>query len=70
MAKAKYKTGDKVQLNSGGPVMTVQSASTYSSYEDSGKAGQFSGYYTCQWFAGKKLDKGSFPEESLDKAPD
>ena len=24
--------------------------------------------YICQWFAGKKLDQGAFPEESLAKA--
>ncbi|QXP22696.1 DUF2158 domain-containing protein [Actinobacillus pleuropneumoniae] len=27
---------------------------------------EFNGYYTCQWFAGKKLEKGRFPEESLE----
>lgn len=41
-----------VQLKSGGPVMTVQ--------DDTLSAG-----YRCQWFAGKKLESGFFPEESL-----
>ncbi|MGC2970456.1 YodC family protein [Paraburkholderia aspalathi] len=50
----KFKIGDIVQLKSGGPEMTVQSipSSTSSSYR-------------CQWFAGKKLESGPFPEESL-----
>lgn len=26
---------------------------------------EFNGLYSCQWFAGKKLDSGKFPEESL-----
>jgi uncharacterized protein YodC (DUF2158 family) len=25
----------------------------------------FTGEYKCQWFSGKKLDNGIFPEESL-----
>ncbi|WP_081057260.1 YodC family protein [Burkholderia cepacia] len=51
----KFKIGDIVQLKSGGPEMTVQSlpsATTTTSYR-------------CQWFAGKKLESGPFPEESL-----
>lgn len=50
----KFKIGDIVQLKSGGPEMTVQSLPTVS----------FS-RYNCQWFAGKKLEAGGFPEESL-----
>ena len=30
-------------------------------------SGVFSGSYRCQWFAGKKLDSGVFPENSLDQ---
>jgi uncharacterized protein YodC (DUF2158 family) len=48
-----WKIGDQVQLKSGGPVMTVQEKMTSSPS------------YRCQWFAGKKLESGVFPSESL-----
>lgn len=54
--KKQWVVGDLVQLKSGGPVMTVK---TVSSPE---------GSYTCQWFAGKKLEFGHFPGESLKDA--
>ncbi|WP_175692748.1 YodC family protein [Burkholderia ambifaria] len=50
----KFKIGDIVQLKSGGPEMTVQTLP----YERNSR-------YRCQWFAGKKLESGEFPEESL-----
>lgn len=53
----KYKIGDIVFLVTGGPSMSV---SDVHEYRD-----EFSGTYRCQWFAGKKLDNGVFPEESL-----
>ncbi|MEI8668854.1 DUF2158 domain-containing protein [Pseudoalteromonas sp. B131b] len=46
------KAGDIVKLKSGGPDMTVQGK---------GIVG-----FKCQWFAGKKLERGDFPEESLE----
>ncbi|WP_281439441.1 YodC family protein [Pseudomonas moorei] len=49
-----FKIGDIVKLKSGGPDMTVQRWSTLENA------------YTCQWFAGKKLDHGSFKFESLE----
>jgi uncharacterized protein YodC (DUF2158 family) len=52
---SKFKTGDLVQLKSGGPVMTVAELDNLSS----GKS------YWCHWFAGKKLEKGKVPEKSL-----
>ncbi|WP_089528498.1 YodC family protein [Pantoea ananatis] len=52
---AKYKVGDIVQINSGGPLMTVQVS----------PADPTATTYTCQWFAGKKLESGRFPESSL-----
>lgn len=55
----KFKIGDKVKLNVGGPDMAVKSVDV--AYNTK----LFEGSYTCQWFAGKKLDKGNFPEESL-----
>ncbi|TDM62384.1 DUF2158 domain-containing protein [Acinetobacter sp. KU 011TH] len=55
----KYKIGDKVKLNVGGPDMAVKSIST--NHND-----KFIGMYKCQWFAGKKLEWGEFPEDSLE----
>lgn len=52
----KFSTGDIVKLKSGGPDMTVQ-----------GEPDDMRIFYTCQWFAGKKLEQGRFPEESLEK---
>ena len=49
----KWKVGDLVQFKSGGPVMAVQSLSTTDNY------------YWRQWFAGKKLERGNFPDDSL-----
>ena len=50
-----FKIGDIVKLKSGGPEMTVQQVPT-----------DMSIYYKCQWFAGKKLESGVFPEGSLE----
>lgn len=58
MSKAKYKVGNLVRLKSGGPVMTVECLD-----DDALLHGSVS--YHCQWFAGKKLDKGVFPEDAL-----
>ncbi len=54
----KYKIGQIVRLKSGGPEMTVQDES---SSNDKTKT-----WYSCQWFAGKKLESGNFPPESLE----
>lgn len=54
----KYQIGDKVKLNVGGPDMAVKTIHT-------DHIENFKGEYRCQWFAGKKLDWGDFPEESL-----
>lgn len=58
---AKFNKGDLVVLKSGGPSMTVEKEII------SPSTSFFNGSYRCQWFAGKKLDSGIFPEESLDK---
>lgn len=56
MAKeVKFSVGDIVKLKSGGPEMTVQTLP-----DPPGK------YYRCQWFAGKKLEAGNFPADSLE----
>jgi uncharacterized protein YodC (DUF2158 family) len=54
--QVKFAVGDIVKLKSGGPEMTVQTLP-----DSSGK------YYTCQWFAGKKLESGRFPADSLEQ---
>jgi uncharacterized protein YodC (DUF2158 family) len=54
----KYAVGTNVKLKSGGPVMTVKSYKAPS---------QLNAGYTCQWFAGKKLENGTFPEDSLNE---
>lgn len=53
-----FKIGDIVQLNSGGPEMTVHTVPVI---------GQ--NYYKCQWFAGKKLESGNFPPGSFRAVP-
>lgn len=53
----KFKLGDSVYLKSGGPEMSVHELIEW--------GGAFTGEYNCQWFAGKKLEKGRFAEESL-----
>lgn len=53
----KFAIGDIVRLKSGGPEMTIQSTP-----EGTSKV------YNCQWFAGKKLEHGRFPADSLEPA--
>ena len=55
----KFKPGDIVKLKSGGPDMTIQEEQQISS---GGKTGK----YWCQWFAGKKLERGNFPADSIE----
>ena len=60
MAKTKaFEKGQRVRLRSGGPIMTVQTVpeKTITTYR-------------CQWFAGKKLENGTFPPESLVEVSD
>jgi len=54
----KYVVGDIVQLKSGGPRMTVEENSSTTTY------------VVCQWFAGNKLERGTFQPESLKKVQD
>ncbi|AFM60230.1 MULTISPECIES: YodC family protein [Enterobacteriaceae] len=60
---SKYKVGDKVKLRSGGPVMTVQQISVP-------QPTMYRGTNRCQWFAGKKLEEGYFPDDSLEEVGD
>lgn len=50
-----FSVGDLVKLKSGGPVMAIKEV----------LSGPNRGSYRAQWFAGKKLDSGVFPTESL-----
>jgi uncharacterized protein YodC (DUF2158 family) len=54
-SQVKFAVGNIVKLKSGGPDMTVKTIPT-----DTGT------YYDCQWFAGKKLESGRFPADSLE----
>ena len=47
-----FQTGETVKLISGGPIMTVQEILPNNEVQ-------------CQWFAGKKLESGYFPPDSL-----
>jgi uncharacterized protein YodC (DUF2158 family) len=58
MANAAFTVGEIVKLKSGGPDMTVKLVPSAINPGTS---------YTCQWFAGKKLEQGTFPGDSLEK---
>ena len=53
--KASFTVGDIVKLKSGGPEMTVRAVPT-----------EYAKHYVCQWIAGKKLEQGNFPGNSLE----
>ena len=57
----KYKTGDIVQLKSGGPKMTVARYNNPSAIDTSPNV-------WCDWFAGSKHEKACFPEDSIQPA--
>lgn len=50
-----FAVGNIVKLKSGGPEMTVQVVPKPPGV-----------YFDCQWFAGKKLESGRFPADSLE----
>ena len=50
-----FQVGDTVALKSGGPAMTVAETSR-------------DGHVWCQWFGGRKLERGRFPVASLQPA--
>jgi uncharacterized protein YodC (DUF2158 family) len=54
-----FVTGDKVQLKSGGPIMTVDAKMN---------SGFHTGKYHCQWFNGATLKEGIFAFDSLKRA--
>lgn len=52
MSTQEFAIGNIVKLKSGGPDMTVYS--------------QEKAHLHCQWFAGKKLERGSFHVETIE----
>lgn len=54
-----FSVGDIVKLKSGGPEMTVKEVPDISDK-----------FYECQWFAGKKLERGKFRGDSLEPVKD
>lgn len=50
----KFRSGNFVQLKSGGPKMTVSRKNPF-----------HKGQYDCKWFAGSKLNEGLFDEDEL-----
>jgi uncharacterized protein YodC (DUF2158 family) len=55
--KKAFAIGDLVQLRSGGPSMTVQDKTP-------------NGNLVCQWFGGKKLERGVFDPKTVIPAPE
>ena len=60
-----FKIGDVVKLKSGGPDMTIKKLD--STYDTKQSKNVWLSSYTCQWFAGKKLESGSFPHDSVEQ---
>jgi len=62
-----FKKGDIVQLNSGGPNMTVEHIVGQTTTKQQTTAyilgGSQEGYLSTQWFAGTELKKGIFAPE-------
>ncbi|WP_407222178.1 DUF2158 domain-containing protein [Enterobacter roggenkampii] len=59
----KFSVGSKVKLNVGGPDMSVSHINK--NYDSETKKLVFNGTVDCQWFAGKKLETGTFRQETL-----
>ncbi len=55
MSGKRLEVGNIVKLKSGGPDMTVRTVPDHPEAP-----------YECQWFAGKKLESGRFPHNSLE----
>ena len=74
----KYKTGDIVQLKTGGPKMTIQRfigvehEVSFQMVDDYIKMmkGFKDGDIICQWFEGNELKSGTFSKESVIKIED
>ncbi|PWT96810.1 MAG: DUF2158 domain-containing protein [Bacteroidetes bacterium] len=58
----KFKIGDTVVLNSGGPKMTI--AAKYMIQSPGGQK-TFEGFYKCTWFSNEDLKEGKFHQDSL-----
>ena len=62
---AKFKKGDLVLINSGGPTMTIDRLQSPSTFSDGDAQG-----YRCSWFAGAKIQHAFFDEEVLEAVDD
>ena len=60
---AKFKVGDTVKLNSGGPKMTVQKLSHYFMWDSTEEV--FNGMVLCTWFEKDKRRGGEFNQATL-----
>ena len=66
----KFKTGDKVRLNSGGPVMTVIDYEVWNDFIGNligtPKPSHDTGMVICHWFSGDEVKKSKFPQDALE----
>jgi uncharacterized protein YodC (DUF2158 family) len=62
----KFKSGDTVKLKSGGPEMTISEVHRVSKMEGIINEGEIKNI-ECQWFSGKKLQKGFFDPDAIIK---
>lgn len=58
-----YQVGETVKLKAGGPDMSVKQIHGPTAHNGEVTT------YRCQWFAGKKLEEGVFPGDSLQAVP-
>ncbi|MBW0436017.1 DUF2158 domain-containing protein [Leptospira yasudae] len=63
------KVGDKVQLISGGPEMTINDIGDYDNFNVNGVPyePEIKDDVTCQWFDGQELKSGTFKIATLQK---
>lgn len=59
----KFKIGDIVILKSGGPSMTITNDKTG---VDLSKGKVWNGNYDCKWFDDKTMQKGRFPQNTIE----
>ena len=63
--KSRFNVGAVVVPKSGGSPMTVHSIRMPSQY-DQVDGNERKPTISCQWFGGKKLEHGSFPEDNIE----
>jgi uncharacterized protein YodC (DUF2158 family) len=55
---AKFPIGARIQLNAGGPIMSVEDHN------------EFANRIECMWFIGRRLQREQFPPEALNLVPE